>query len=180
MAGASQGFGGGTTTRCCLLHSTEIGRGEGEKWGEKGDWFERFDACQIGGDWIVVEEGKKRVVVGGLRLVEENGRREGENEDIAGMENTRRKGEQLVCAFETMLMLDYDQQIPHIDQSLFGVGCDVRLGNAERKSGADLPWGPHFCADVDVGSRRQEELPDPGIESVTAPLKKRAAGRIAW
>jgi hypothetical protein len=27
--------------------------------------------------------------------------------------------------------------------------------------------GPHFCADIDVGSRRHEELPYPGIESVT-------------
>jgi hypothetical protein len=38
----------------------------------------------------------------------------------------------------------------------------------------DLPWGPFFC---DVGSQRQEELPDPGIESVTEPLKKKGRGR---
>ena len=81
--------------------------------------------------------------------------------------------------FRNKLTLDYEQQIPHIDQSLFGVDCDVWDMPGETSS-ADLPWGPQFCADLDVGSRRQEELPDPGIESVTAPLKKRAAGSIAW
>jgi len=61
------------------------------------------------------------------------------------------------------------------DQSLFGVGMRP-LRYAERISDADLPWGPYFCADIDVGSRRQEELPDPGIESLTKPLKKNGRG----
>jgi hypothetical protein len=43
------------------------------KRGEKGDRFERFDACQIGEYWSVWEEGKERVVVGDLRSVEEKG-----------------------------------------------------------------------------------------------------------
>jgi hypothetical protein len=43
------------------------------KRGEKGDRFERFDACQIGEYWSVLEEGKERVVVGDLRSVEEKG-----------------------------------------------------------------------------------------------------------
>jgi hypothetical protein len=77
-----------------------------------------------------------------------------------------------------MLMLDHDQQIPHIDQSLFGVDCDVWDMPSENQ--VPICPGGHTSADIDVGSRRQEELPDPGIESVTVPLKKRAAGSITW
>lgn len=47
-----------------------------------------FDACQIGEDWTIVEEGKGSVVVGGLRSVEEKGEERRENEDITGMEST--------------------------------------------------------------------------------------------
>jgi hypothetical protein len=76
----------------------------------------------------------------------------------------------LVCAFETMLTRDYDQQIPHVDQSLFESQVPICL------------WGPYFYAGIDVGC---QELPGPGIESVTEPLKKKgrrpqSAVRIAW
>jgi hypothetical protein len=44
-----------------------------EKEGRRGIGLRGFDASQIGEDWIVVEEGKKGVVVGELRSVEEKG-----------------------------------------------------------------------------------------------------------
>jgi hypothetical protein len=95
------------------LASTQIGRGEVR---ERGIGLSGFNACQIGEDWIVVEEGKKGVVVGGLRSVEvlvgmgERGKRT----EILQMESNKRKRQQSECAFETILTLDNDQQIPHV------------------------------------------------------------------
>lgn len=73
------------------LASTQIGRGEVR---ERGIGLSGFNACQIGEDWIVVEEGKKGVVVGGLRSVEVlvgKGEESEENGDIADGEQQEEK-----------------------------------------------------------------------------------------
>jgi hypothetical protein len=70
VAGASQGFGVGRPlgVGSCILQKSGV-----EKEGRRGIGLRGFDASQIGEDWIVVEEGKKGVVVGELRSVEEKG-----------------------------------------------------------------------------------------------------------
>jgi hypothetical protein len=79
-----------------------------------------------------------------------------------------------------MLTLDYDQQIPHIDQSLFGVGCDVWEMPSENQ--VPICLGGHtsvLMLMLEVGGRKSFRIL--GLRALpTAPLKKRAAGRIAW
>ena len=70
----------------CILQKSGV-----EKEGRRGIGLRGLDASQIGEDGIVVEEGKKGVVVGGLRSVEEKGGERERERRYCRMENTRRK-----------------------------------------------------------------------------------------